>query len=501
MARLTLPQVLPQREHFGGPLTIETPDGDPNVGHPSWVRVPGGWNGYTDWLAFTPYPDASRENPCILASNDGRNWERPPGLTNPVFSLDDATALGYGHNSDTELVYDGANDRMLLYHRPAGGDSNEGIYRMTSVDGVTWGDNTECLTNDTGSRLLSPAVLIEDDGTYSMWVVNEADASAQGRQVDHYHSADGLTWTGPTTCSIPTGCNPWHIDVARAGGTYHMLVNTDTGLRLLHWTSVDGVTWRGSNRSAIETVTFGDRYYRSSLLVRSDTQPPRFDAMLNPRDAETPQNWRLALATNITLPEQAVLQRDVTIQKALRGEAPYVVADVFHRRDNASSLGTAPTGQTYTATGTSGTFGIKDKGAYAPSGNAVATVDSGLSDCFIELRIDTDPAYAFMPEAWIVFRYAGSSRLRFGTNGNGSADWAVLRLEKIDGSVTLLAAYANVQPGQRIGVRLEGSTIGVYLEGYKLGEVTDALNQLATVHGLQSNSADVRLREFLIRSL
>jgi hypothetical protein len=62
-------------------------------------------------MAFTPYPNSNSalENPSILASNDGVNWEEPNGLTNPIAHPESGHYL-----SDPELVYDNRNNVLVL---------------------------------------------------------------------------------------------------------------------------------------------------------------------------------------------------------------------------------------------------------------------------------------------------------------------------------------------------------------------------------------------------
>lgn len=68
------------------PLKLASAYGDTQATHPSVLHFDEPWNGYTFWIAYSPYPEAddSKENPHILASNDGVNWVLPSGFTNPL---------------------------------------------------------------------------------------------------------------------------------------------------------------------------------------------------------------------------------------------------------------------------------------------------------------------------------------------------------------------------------------------------------------------------------
>ena len=68
------------------PLKLASAYGDTQATHPSVLHFDEPWNGYTFWIAYSPYPEAddSKENPHILASNDGVNWVLPSGFSNPL---------------------------------------------------------------------------------------------------------------------------------------------------------------------------------------------------------------------------------------------------------------------------------------------------------------------------------------------------------------------------------------------------------------------------------
>src|SRR5271166_5048875 len=68
-------------QNAAAPLVTPTYDGSGQVTEPSIANFPGGWHGFTYWLAVAPYPHshAAYENPSILVSNNGTNWSVPPG--------------------------------------------------------------------------------------------------------------------------------------------------------------------------------------------------------------------------------------------------------------------------------------------------------------------------------------------------------------------------------------------------------------------------------------
>ena len=58
---------------LGNPLNIPKYDAS-GVVHPDVMYFPSGKDGYKYWMAYTPYPPQSKENPSIIRSNDGITW-------------------------------------------------------------------------------------------------------------------------------------------------------------------------------------------------------------------------------------------------------------------------------------------------------------------------------------------------------------------------------------------------------------------------------------------
>jgi len=258
------------------PLDIPTYDGNPNVTHPDVVYVPEGWNGYKYWMAYTPYPEFTRENPSILCSNDGLHWRVPSGLTNPIAKPGDTTESIL---SDPDMLL--VNGEMWVYFRGYAGNVRERIYLTKSSDGVTWSFPTMVIDQSGAGKsdiTLSPAVVWDEAlEKFVMFTVSRAAPSSIQRRV----SDDGAVWGEPTNCAVsfPVGVSPWHIDVQYADGKYHALLNTQTnngiGMRLYYLSSDDGLTWAMSSQPV---VSLGDDpddwdrsgHYRSALTYLED---------------------------------------------------------------------------------------------------------------------------------------------------------------------------------------------------------------------------------------
>lgn len=251
-------------------MTIPTDDADPSVTHPDVVYVPQGWNGYTFWMAYTPYPANDRENPHVACSDDGITWSVPAGGTNPIAPLSEATAANHSYWSDTDMVLVG--DTMWLYFRGAGNSASidETIWRKTSTDGITWTEKQRILDTplkaNPNVKIVSPAVQ-RFGSSYSMWTcwLNTGE-----EKIQHRTSPDGVTWSEPTDCTLPSGVIPYHLDVVVSDGIAHMLL-MGSGGQLFHFASDDGIAWHGESfPSLAPKAPQWVSYYRSTMQPKGD---------------------------------------------------------------------------------------------------------------------------------------------------------------------------------------------------------------------------------------
>lgn len=230
-----------------GSLKIETPDGYDEPYHPSVLYFENAWNGWKYWMAFTPMPHSAEpypdrwENPCVVVSDDGINWEYPYGKATALEDLSDTQIKNKNYYSDTHLVYNADKNRLELFFR-----LNEGedcgiirIFRKCSCDGVTWLEK-ELLTSENNEvinlKAVSPAVIYENS-RYSMWFI--ADEGAKG-PVYIASSEDGLFWGDIKKCELKGRfVEAWHIDCQHIDGCYKLLVY-DQNNELTLWKSTDG---------------------------------------------------------------------------------------------------------------------------------------------------------------------------------------------------------------------------------------------------------------------
>jgi len=205
--------------HLYNPITYQTIPtyvGVSELAHPDVRYFEGGWNGYTYWMAMTPFRgDDDEENPSIVACNDGESWEVPGGLTNPI-DPDPKDAGGnpnQPHNCDTDLFYNLSSDELWCYWIECG-DGTTNLMRKKSSDGSTWGAQEIVLTG-ADYFIVSPAFEKVGD-VYMMWYVNPGalGSISQTNVIELRTSADGDTWSEPTTCVWDCGnWLAWHLDV------------------------------------------------------------------------------------------------------------------------------------------------------------------------------------------------------------------------------------------------------------------------------------------------
>lgn len=119
--------------------------------HPSIIIIPEQWNGYSHWMASTPWGSNDEENPCIYYANYNSDGSHPTVFTalasNPIIPKPSGIN---DYNADCELIFDksanGGAGRMYMFWKDTSiikdGVKTGGWRRVQSDDGVTWTDNT-----------------------------------------------------------------------------------------------------------------------------------------------------------------------------------------------------------------------------------------------------------------------------------------------------------------------------------------------------------------------
>jgi hypothetical protein len=269
-------------ENAAAPLVTPTYDGSGQATHPGIVQFAKRSHGYEYWMVMTPYPqsDKTKENPSILASHDGQQWEVPAGLANPI-ALPPSTFL-----ADGDLLYDPASDQLWVYYieQAIAGVSTR-LLRRTSADGVHWSAEQEVLRVP-DYEMISPAVQKVGNEFY-MWSVNAGSIGGCGKTstVEFRTSPDGVNWSGAQTVAVTAapGYHIWHVQVLRvpARNEYWMLqtVIADTThcadrTELMFATSKDGLAWTTYGKPALSPSTGkgwdNSHIYRSTMLYDSN---------------------------------------------------------------------------------------------------------------------------------------------------------------------------------------------------------------------------------------
>ena len=254
--------------------------------HPDVHYFPSSWNGWHYWMCHTPYPNtvAQFENPSIVVSNDGINWQEPDGIQNPVADVYTGTDHNNYYNSDNHIVMSPDGETMHLIWRRKNGWNNELIQMKSSTDGISWGETTTLLSvwgtdpllNETA---LSPCVVYNGTG-YLMWTVNTKVSPRSvylrfSQQLGFSNSTPILTDIG----EFPEGYRLWHMDIDYIDGYYHILAsvgsaNNQEGKVLYLGKSLNGINWEFS-QSPVMSGTQGNwdaRLYRSAFLRTASGQ-------------------------------------------------------------------------------------------------------------------------------------------------------------------------------------------------------------------------------------
>lgn len=317
---LSTAENIPTPDRMTGPvgqrLTMPTHIASNTTGeatHPSVVFRPEGWNGYTYWMAFTPYQNAndSMEDPNVVASMDGINWVVPAGLTNP---LADAPGSPSNYNSDTDAEF-GPDNKLYVFYRnydPADANYQERLYYRCSADGVNWeAPVLVAQAKDTVQRYISPAFIFEN-GKWTCWYIDMLSSPFRIVRMTTSGSSPAYTnWSAPVpvtylngngtqAAAYMAGHTPWHISVVKGWGRYHMLVADfdDPGAtirNLIYMNSGDGKAWLSAIGPCVPRVQAGqhDSMYRSCMIPAVQRGVMGFRVWYGAFQSGSPQVWSI----------------------------------------------------------------------------------------------------------------------------------------------------------------------------------------------------------------
>lgn len=189
---------------LANPLPVQT-YGAGGVVHPDVIYFPGGRDGYEYWMAYTPYPPQSLENPSILRSHDGIRWT-DKGISNPVIPGGTPGAWNDLENPDPDFIYvseinkwfmawNGGNEETdsrkialawssdgktwIQYAGDAvNGNTNPVILSGTDTYGQPWEREGEGIGGD--SKTTNPTLYFQD-GTFYLFYAEEATGTNRGQ--------------------------------------------------------------------------------------------------------------------------------------------------------------------------------------------------------------------------------------------------------------------------------------------------------------------------------
>lgn len=224
------------------------------------------FRGWRYWMAITPYEgsDEQKENPCILVSSHGWDWQVPQGLTNPIDAPGVNGSPAGGYNSDTELIWDPEGQRFIMYWRRA----FERLHAAESRDGLIWKKHFDIITSANATEYVSPSLVRKGPRSWWMWA-----GGAESFQMLRATSPLG-PWTKVGKCTMPdpgTPGNIWHHSVLWDAQTQHFfMLGDDREWAIFPAVSPDGFTWKAGPHMLQDGTT-----YRATMVPSDD--PTMFD--------------------------------------------------------------------------------------------------------------------------------------------------------------------------------------------------------------------------------
>lgn len=456
------------------------------VTHPSVVSVPGGWGGYSHWLAFTPYPnaDSSFENPCIAASNDLRTWVVPDGVLNPLVP----SPAGLPYNSDTCLYWDDVGAQMVLIFRARSMTTNN-IYVTTARDPRNWSSPVLIWSGVIASAQDMASPSIWRDVVTGLWVMvgHNVDGGASW-PFWRVTSSDLMSgWeTAPTALSMPhpvAGRRWWHShfiqlptgEVVGVVQDNNGTVGTSGVIYLAR--SADGVTFEASRLSG----TISD-LYRPTIApcITADADIVVFFSR-STGDVVTGYKHRLADTGTAEAERRRLLE---ALSAPARGLGFGLLTDDFERADasaGANPVGTSSGGQLWVNESSTNTIGIVSGCATnITAGNCRAHFDVGVPVYSLYVHVG-----AAESSDTVILRWQdGSNFLRMAIRGTPP------RLEEVvAGAVTIISTAKNalVSDGDIIRIDVTRERVKFYLNGLIYMDAATARFQDATRVGLQAS--------------
>lgn len=486
----------------GGPsawrtVNIPSPYAPAHIVHPSVLFFENGWRGYRYWMAYTPYPgsDPEYENPCVCASNDAVTWTAIGAQ--PLVASPPST----DYNSDTDIAYDAANNRLAMVFRGTVG-GNTRLYIMVSTDGITWTAPVQVYASvnngtSTSTDIASPSLIW--NATTSKWELighNIKDTGSAWALVKITSSSLLSGWDAVFTTLTLTplsGRKFWHSQIRRlSDGAYVALLQDNPnviggGGNLFAGYSADGSTFYARRLEDTSVIGPGSNvWYRPSFVIRLDVQTggwivEAFGSRLGTAGIFT-QTMRIDAAD---FQSRRLSEIGALLNAGTLGNVTGILhADSFNRGDDATGLGTASGGGTYTQPGgPTDVIGINTNRAYnVTTGNCRAVRDMAVANYVVRATITAKGGAQY-----IIARYIDANNfVRLGHSG-GQAVLQRITAGNATALITLAMTPAN---GDELAIECAGAQLRVFVNGRLYGKTIDGQGELTgTFIGLQSSGA------------
>ena len=460
-------------------------------------------------MAYTPYPNSVPlyENPCIAVSDDMITWEAKG--SQPIIEAPVGSPQPY--NSDTDIAYDAANDRLIMVFRQnTAPEYYQRLYMTHSSDGVTWAAPVLIYTGDLGNTPTSTDIASPTlNWTGSVWEIIGVMLRGTGTnnpfgKITTSGADPYVGWSSsPTviTFTPPAGRDWWHATVRRlSGGAYIAIIqdNNDTAgasgdLYVAY--SADGSSGSWAYKLLDSGSGKGYSWYRPTFLLRYDGVNEAVVDVFGSR-LNTPGMFyqRCRIQRPSSYPQRTTELAAILAAAAIGNIRGILAADTFARADSASSLGTATDGKTWTTD--TGTIGILTNRAYVPATtNSRAYIDVGASNYVVSMSMA-----GVTGSAWMVLRYQSATNyIRVGTSGAGD----LLRYQAIVGGAVTDETTLGMTPvsGDELTVSCIGPEIVVYLNGIRAGKKLNSAFAANTKIGIQMSGTTSYIDSFVAQAV
>lgn len=303
--------------------------------HPDVQYFPNGFDGYKYWMVFTPYfgvignvHESERyENPTIVVSNDGINWDSPTGIVGPLQktpSINESfpEKKGAGKHafwSDVDWIFE--KGKFSLYYRGSfikaaalkgRGAKNQNnsrklvnnaqrtIVRQTSTDGINWTPLEAVYTSNPpyspkNNHIISPSIVYNGQEYLSFEVENNISPNFPGNDPSYIiqrTSKNGLDFSNFQQSKVVNFINkpwvkvnseyaPWHIQASYIDGYYFLCIAAGEVRKYTSDTLYLAFSKDGLNFKVLPKPFVDNNAYRSCIFpMNTDNEVIDFGAII-----------------------------------------------------------------------------------------------------------------------------------------------------------------------------------------------------------------------------